>query len=57
MRVLESQVDIQQPSGVPNGQPAYPSFSQRLNRAIGVNVFGATAFAGQAANVINQGDI
>ena len=42
-----------------NGGGGNPfSFSQRLNQAIGIPVFGAGAFAGnQAANVRNQGDI
>ena len=33
------------------------SFSQRLNQAIGFNLFGANAFANPTANVRNQGDI
>ena len=33
------------------------SFSQRLNHAIGFNLFGAHAFANPTANVRNQGDI
>jgi len=56
MRYLEPLVENTQHIQTPNGNEVF-SFSQRLNQAIGMPVFGATAFAGTAAAVRNQGDI
>ena len=56
MRVLEPLVENPQHVQDPTGQVSY-SFSQRINSAIGIPVFGQSAFAGNASAVGNQGDI
>ena len=56
MRFLEPQVENPQHVQDPTGQVSY-SFSQRINSAIGINVFGQSAFSGSTSAVGNQGDI